>query len=278
MQDELAGLAEQDAHRGVADQVDSNVLFRQGEDARVSERAAPRCYQRAGSNADSLACNRATSLSHRASCSLTAPAPWAVRCTARALLTRYVSYLRLSKTCSHSLCLQESPSMPVLLPGLRKTQSLWVERHTLESERAPHWLAQPCRTQPQTTPVQHTDSSCSGHTCARARAGRAARRRRPRRPRPARRAGRAAGRRTWQGALRAAACRKAGVQAHARLRERLWAACSCRREHARPRAGRRCGCGGRGRGRRGHVAGRGRGAPRRARAAQPLRGGARRRA
>ena len=85
VQDELAGLAEQDAHRGVADQVDSNVLFRQGEDARVSGRAAARCYQQAGSTADGLACNRGTWRTHRASCSLTAPAPWAVRCTTRAL-------------------------------------------------------------------------------------------------------------------------------------------------------------------------------------------------
>lgn len=34
-QDELAGLAEREEFSGVADQVDSNVLFRQGEDARV---------------------------------------------------------------------------------------------------------------------------------------------------------------------------------------------------------------------------------------------------
>ncbi len=86
VQDELAGLAEQDAHHGIADQVDSNVLFRQGEDARVSERAAPRCYQRAGSTADTLAGNRGTWRSRRASCSLTAPAPWAVRCTSQALV------------------------------------------------------------------------------------------------------------------------------------------------------------------------------------------------
>lgn len=44
VQDELAGLAEQDGHRGIADQVDSNVLFRQGEEAQVSEQAAQRCW------------------------------------------------------------------------------------------------------------------------------------------------------------------------------------------------------------------------------------------